>query len=95
VTMLAPAIREVQDPHGGTESAWPRLRAAQKHRQAGGIEVSCMIGDPDPMAGVEREWQRGHYDEIILSTLPRYLSRSLHIDLPHRIRHAAAGVPIT
>jgi hypothetical protein len=30
--------------------------AAQKHRQAGGIKVSCMIGDPDPMTAFEREW---------------------------------------
>jgi hypothetical protein len=95
VTMLAPAIWEVQDPHGGTESAWRRLRAAQKHLQAGGIEVSCMTGDPDPMTAFEREWQRGHYDEIIVCTLPRYLSKWLHIDLPHRIRHAAAGVRVT
>jgi hypothetical protein len=94
VTMLAPAIWEVQDPHGGTESAWRRLRAAQKILQAGGIEVSCVIGDPDPMTAFEREWQRGHYDEIIVSTLPRFLSRWLHIDLPHRIG-LAAGVPIT
>jgi hypothetical protein len=54
-----------------------------------------MIGDPDPMTAVERKWQRGHYDEIILSTLPRYLSKCLHIDLPHRIGHAAAGIRIT
>jgi hypothetical protein len=95
VTILAPAIWEVQDPHGGAESAWRRLRAAQKHLQAGEIEVTCMIGDPDPMTAFEREWQRGHYDEIIVSTLPRYLSKWLHIDLPHRIGHAAAGVRIT
>jgi hypothetical protein len=95
VTVLAPAIWEIQDPHGGTESAWRRPRAAQKRLQAGGIEVSCVIGDPDPMTAFEREWQRGRYDEIIVSTLPRYLPRWLRIDLPHRIGHPAAGVPIT
>lgn len=95
VTMLAPAIWEVQDPHGGTESAWRRLRAAQKKLQAGGIEVSCVIGDPDPMTAFEREWQRGRYDEIIVSTLPSHLSKWFHNDLPHRIGRAAAGVPIT
>jgi hypothetical protein len=94
VTMLAPAVWEVQDPHGGTESAWRRLRAAQKRLQADGIEVSCVIGDPDPMIAFEREWQRRRYDEIIVSTLPRYLSRWLHIDLPRRIRKAA-DVPVT
>jgi hypothetical protein len=30
VTVLAPAIWEIQDPHGVTESAWRRPRAAQK-----------------------------------------------------------------
>jgi hypothetical protein len=94
VTMLAPAVWEVQDPHGGTESAWRRLRAAQMRLQTDGIEVSCMIGDPDPMIAFEREWQRRRYDEIIVSTLPRYLSRWLHIDLPHRIGKAA-DVPVT
>jgi hypothetical protein len=48
-------MREVQDPHGGTESAWRRLWAAQKHLQTGGIKASCMIGDPDPMTAFERE----------------------------------------
>ena len=94
VTMLAPAAWEVQDPHGGTESAWRRLRAARKRLQADGIEVSCVIGDPDPMIAFEREWQRRRYDEIIVSTLPRYLSKWLHVDLPHRIRKAA-DVPVT
>ncbi|MDT7654325.1 MAG: putative transposase [Pseudonocardiales bacterium] len=49
----------------------------------------------DPMTAVERERKRGHYDEIIISTLPRYLPKWLHIDLPHQIRHAAAGIRIT
>ncbi len=95
VTMLAPAIWEVQDPHGGNESARRRLRAAQRHLQAEGIEVSCVIGDPDPMTAFEREWKRHDYDEIIVSTLPGHLSKWLRIDLPQRIRVAAAGVPIT
>jgi hypothetical protein len=53
-----------------------------------------VIGDPDPMIAFEREWQRRRYDEIIVSTLPRYLSKWLHVDLPHRIRKAA-DVPVT
>jgi len=95
VTMLVPAVWEVQDPHGGRESARRRLRTAQRHLQAEGIPVSCVIGDPDPMTAFKREWQRHSYDEIIVSTLPSHLSKWLHIDLPQRIRVAAAGVPIT
>lgn len=93
--MLAPAIWEVQDPHGGTESAWRRLRSAQIRLQNTGIEVACLLGDPDPMTAFEREWRRVRYDEIIVSTLPKHLSRWLHIDIPHRIRNAAVGVPVT
>ena len=95
VTMLVPAIWEVQDPHGGHESARRRLRTAQRHLQAEGIPVACRIGDPDPMTAFEREWAHHTYDEIIVSTLPSHLSRWLHIDLPQRIRVAAAGVPVT
>ncbi|NMI01298.1 hypothetical protein [Pseudonocardia acidicola] len=95
VTLLAPAVWEIQDPHGGSESAWRRLRAAQKRLQDGGIEVWCMIGDPDPMTAFEREWKRGCYDEIIVSTLPSHLSKWLRTDLPHRIANAFPGVPMT
>lgn len=94
VTILAPAVWEVHDPHGGTESAWRRLRAAKKRLQAEGMEISCLIGDPDPMIAFEREWQRRRYDEIIVSTLPTHLSKWLHLDLPHQIRKAA-DVPVT
>jgi hypothetical protein len=95
VTMLAPAIWEVQDPHGGNESARRRLRSARRYLQAEGIEVNCLIGDPDPMTAFEQEWGRHEYDEIIVSTLPGHLSKWLRIDLPQRIRVAAAGVPVT
>lgn len=95
VTMLVPAIWEVQDPHGGHESARRRLRTAQRQLQAEGISMSCVIGDPDPMTAFEQEWRRHTYDEIIVSTLPSHVSKWLHIDLPQRIRVAATGVPIT
>ena len=95
VTMLAPAIWEVQDPHGGTESALRRLRAAQKRLTAAGIEVSCRLGDSDPMTAFRGEWRPDRYDEIIVSTLPQRLSRWFGIDLPGRIEHIAAGVRVT
>jgi hypothetical protein len=95
VTMLAPAAWEVQDPHGGAESAYRRLRAARRYLQRSGIDVSCVTGDPDPMTAFEREWRRGRYDEVVVSTLPCHLSTWLRVDLPRRIRHAAPGVPVT
>jgi hypothetical protein len=47
----------------------------------------------DPMDAIEEELHDGNYEEIILSTLPRSVSRWLHIDLPRRV--AGLGLPLT
>ena len=47
----------------------------------------------DPMDAIEEALRRADYDEIILSTLPRSVSRWLHLDLPHRVAHL--GLPLT
>ena len=47
----------------------------------------------DPMDAVEEALADDEFDEIIVSTLPRHVSRWLHIDLPRRIAHL--GLPVT
>jgi len=47
----------------------------------------------DPMDAVEEALHDGAFDEIILSTLPRRVSRWLHLDLPSRVEHL--GLPVT
>jgi hypothetical protein len=47
----------------------------------------------DPMDAIEEALHDGEFDEIILSTLPRSVSRWLHVDLPHRVAHL--GLPVT
>jgi hypothetical protein len=47
----------------------------------------------DPMDAIEETLHDADYDEIILSTLPRAVSRWLHIDLPRRVAHL--GLPVT
>jgi len=47
----------------------------------------------DPMDAIEETLHDGAFDEIILSTLPRRVSRWLHIDLPSRVEHL--GLPVT
>ena len=47
----------------------------------------------DPMDAIEETLHDEDYDEIILSTLPRAVSRWLHIDLPRRVAHL--GLPVT
>jgi hypothetical protein len=47
----------------------------------------------DPMDAIEEALHDGEFDEIILSTLPRAVSRWLHVDLPRRVAHL--GLPLT
>jgi hypothetical protein len=47
----------------------------------------------DPMDAIEETLRDGEFDEIILSTLPRHVSRWLHVDLPRRVAHL--GLPLT
>ena len=47
----------------------------------------------DPMDAIEEAVYAGDFDEIILSTLPRRVSRWLHVDLPSRVAHL--GLPVT
>ena len=47
----------------------------------------------DPMDAIEETLREGDFHEIILSTLPRSVSRWLHADLPGRVAHL--GLPVT
>jgi hypothetical protein len=62
--------------------------------EAAGEPVTGRVSaDPSPFDAVEEELQREHYDEIIVSCLPRRVSHWLHIDLPANLGHL--GLPIT
>ncbi len=60
---------------------------------AAGAEVGGMIGAADPMAAIEDAINIHGFDEIILSTLPKRVSRWLRLDLPHKA--AGLGLPVT
>jgi hypothetical protein len=92
VTLLAPAAWEVVDPHGGTQSAWRRLNAALTRLGAAGIRARGVVGDADPLAAVQSIWYAERFDEVIVATLPRHLSRWLRLDLPRRVEQLT-GVP--
>lgn len=59
---------------------------------AAGSHVRGIVGPTDPFEAVSETLAREPYDEIIVSTLPRRVSRWLHLDLAHRI--ARLGVPV-
>lgn len=61
--------------------------------QAAGGPVEGIVGDPDPLAAIQDAITLHGFDEIIISTLPRRLSRWLHVDLPHKVQ--VTGLPVT
>ena len=61
--------------------------------EAAGGRVEGIVGEADPFHAVSGALASGHYDEVIVSTLPARVSHWLHIDLPARVRRL--GVPVT
>lgn len=88
------AMPEGGAPGGGDDvglalARW-RLRTTIDRLHELGIEAEGQVGHPDPFTAVNRllgEHGGGRsFDEIILSTLPRSLSRWLEVDLPARLQ---------
>jgi hypothetical protein len=61
--------------------------------EAAGRAVEARVGDHDPLAAVSDALNSERFDEVIVSTLPRRVSRWLHLDLPRKV--AGLGVPVT
>ena len=72
---------------GVLEQALPRLTEAAGH------PVTGNIGDPEPLSAIQDAVNLGRYDEIIISTLPRRVSRWLKLDLVSKTR--GLGLPVT
>ena len=98
-TLLVPrsphGLHRVVDPedHGHAEAAAAIEHARPLLMEAAGGPVVAIIGSHDPLAAVEDALNAGRYDEVIISTLPRRLSRWLHVDLVRKV--AGLGVPVT
>jgi hypothetical protein len=79
--------------NGGVAAELDLGGALDRLREAG-IEVDGEVGFPDPLAAVQDAANAADYDEVIVSTLPRHLSRWLKVDLPRKVAHAT-GLPVT
>jgi hypothetical protein len=88
-------LHRVVDPEdNGRDEATARLRhALPMLSAAAGTEVTGEVGSHDPLGAVADAVNGGHYNEIIVSTLPRRVSRWLKLDLPSKI--GALGLPVT
>ena len=104
--LVVPATPGPHGAHNWTEGqahaqAQARLDQVVATLRDAGIEVTSEIGDENPLLAVGDCVQRGHYDLVIVSTLPKGTSRWLKADLPHRIAtkykvpvaHIVATVP--
>lgn len=72
--------------HERLEEILARLRAME-------VDADGEVGDRDPVSAVRDALRGREVDEIIVSTLPRGLSRWLGEDVPSRLR-ASVRVPV-
>jgi hypothetical protein len=97
--LLVPAtpqgLHRLVDPEvSGRAEAKARLEAAlPKLGEAAGAPVTGEVGDADPIAAIHDALFAQRFDEIIVSTLPRRVSRWLRLDLPSKAR--GFGLPVT
>lgn len=76
----------IGDDVGLALARW-RLRTTIDRLHELGIDAQGQVGHPDPFTAVSRLLGERSFDEIVLSTLPRSLSRWLEVDLPARLEH--------
>jgi len=96
--LLVPAtprgLHRVVDPEdAGHEEAAAQLELAlELLRQALDAEVTGNVGVAYPMGAIADTLHEREIDEIIISTLPRRLSKWMRLDLPSKVR--GLGKPV-
>jgi hypothetical protein len=98
-TLLVPStphgVAWAADMHSGSGEAEAHVENAVERYRSEGLEVTeGKVGDPDPVAATEDAVNFAQFDEIIVSTLPRHVSKWLKLDLPHRVERKT-GLPVT
>jgi hypothetical protein len=98
-TLLVPhtakGLHRLVDPEdqGQSEAAATVDLAVPLLAEAAGSPVESMIGDAEPLAAVQDAVNLHGFDEIIISTLPKRVSRWLKLDLPSKV--SGLGLPVT
>jgi hypothetical protein len=59
-----------------------------------GATVDGEVGDPNPAKAITEILKRKDFDEVVLSTLPKGISRWLGLDIPHQIQRRF-HIPVT
>jgi hypothetical protein len=98
-TLLVPnpahGLHRVVDPEDQEENEAQNVLdlALPLLEDAAGGHVEGMIGDAEPLNAIQDAVNLHGFDEIIISTLPKRVSRWLHIDLPSKVN--GLGLPVT
>jgi hypothetical protein len=98
-TLLVPhtakGLHRLVDPEdqGQSEAAATVELAVPLLAEAAGSPVESMIGDAEPLAAIQDAVNLHGFDEIIISTLPKRVSRWLKLDLPSKV--SGLGLPVT
>jgi hypothetical protein len=85
------------DP-GSAESDWEfargRMEFGLRVLRELGAHVDGEVGDANPARAIADILQHRKYDEVVLSTLPKGVSRWLGLDIPHQVQRRF-HVPVT
>ncbi|MBB4661604.1 hypothetical protein [Conexibacter arvalis] len=88
-------LHRVVDPQEGDAGTAQHVldEALPGLSKAAGTPVTGNVGDAEPLMAIADAVNRDRYDEIVISTLPRRISRWLHLDLVSKAR--GLGLPVT
>jgi hypothetical protein len=83
----------VPDSPGSEHSDWTLELALPLIERAAGGPVEGLSGGPEPFDAIRDAIRDGDFDEVLISTLPKRVSRWLRRDLPSKVE--SLGLPVT